>query len=114
MTMNKSARFKKVINYKDVSQYVPDGDNIYAVIMTFGHKSDEDVLRQILSKKIKYLGMMGSSKKVSAIYENLQGYGITKDALQQVHAPIGLKISSQTPDEIAISVVAEMIKIKNT
>ena len=114
MTMNKFARFKEVIDYKDVSQYVPDGDNIYVVVMTFGHKSDEDVLRQFLDKKIKYLGMMGSEKKVKAIFENLEKHGFTKDVLQQVHAPIGLEIASQTPDEIAISVVAEMIKTKNT
>ena len=113
LTMNKSARFKKVINYEDASQYVPDGDNIYIVVMTFGHKSDKTVLQQFLNKKIKYLGMMGSSKKVSAIFENLENDGFKKDILQQVYAPIGLEINSQTPGEIAISVVAEMIATKN-
>ena len=113
MNLNKSARFKEVIDYKETSKHVPDGDNIYVVIMTFGHKSDEDVLRQFLSKKIKYLGMMGSSKKVSAIFKNLENGGFTKGILQQVHAPIGLEIASQTPDEIAISVIAEMIAAKN-
>jgi xanthine dehydrogenase accessory factor len=114
MTMNKSARFKKVIDYKNVSQYVPDGNNIYVVIMTFGHKSDEDILGQFLDREIKYLGMMGSAKKVNAIFENLGNNGFSKETLHKVHAPIGLEIASQTPDEIAISVVAEMIKTKNT
>jgi len=113
MTMNESARFKEVIDYTNVSQYVPAGDNIYVVVMTFGHKSDESVLMQFLNKKIKYLGMMGSGKKVKAIFENLEMTGISKDVLRQVHAPIGLEINSQTPFEIAISVVAEMIAAKN-
>jgi len=113
MTMNKSAQFKEVIDYKDVDSHVPDGDNSYVVIMTFGHKSDEVVLQQFLNKNIRYLGMMGSQKKVDAIFKNLETEKFPREILQKVHAPIGLEINSQTPDEIAISVVAEMIATKN-
>ena len=113
LNINQAARFKEIIDYKKAVQHVPEGDNIYVVIMTFGHKSDEVVLQQFLNKKLKYLGMMGSSKKVDTIFKNLESNGFKKDALQKVHAPIGLTISSQTPDEIAISILAEMIAIKN-
>jgi len=81
--------------------------------MTFGHKSDEVVLQQFLNKNIRYLGMMGSQKKVDSIFKNLETERFSREVLQKVHAPIGLEINSQTPDEIAISVVAEMIATKN-
>lgn len=113
MAMDTSARVKKIINYKDSAQHVPEGNNIYVVIMTFGHKSDELVLRQFLPKNIKYLGMMGSRKKVDAIFKNLENEGYEKELMEKIHAPIGLIIGSQTPYEIAISVVAEIIATKN-
>ncbi len=81
--------------------------------MTFGHKSDELVLRQFIGKKIRYLGMMGSHKKVDAIFKNLENEGFERSELDKIHAPIGIEIPSQTPYEIAISVVAEMIAVKN-
>ena len=110
---NDSAQFKNVIDYKKAADYVPEGDNIYAVIMTFGHKSDEIVLRQFVNKQLRYLGMMGSKKKVKAIFSNLEQKGINWNVLEEIHAPIGVKISSQTPYEIAISIIAEMIVVKN-
>jgi len=114
MTMNTSAQHKQVIDYKKALEHVPDGDHIYVVIMTFGHKSDENLLRQLLGKQIKYLGMMGSGKKVKSMFSKFESEGVNKDLLDNIHAPIGINISSQTPDEIAISVVAEMIAVKNS
>lgn len=110
---NDSAQFKNVIDYKKAADYIPEGDNIYVVIMTFGHKSDEIVLRQFVNKQLKYLGMMGSKKKVKAIFGNLEEDGVKRNVLEKIHAPIGIKISSQTPYEIAISIVAEMVAVKN-
>lgn len=110
---NNTARFKSVIDYKKAQDWVTEGTNIYIVIMTFGHKSDELVLKQFLNKKVRYLGMMGSKKKVKAIFNNLEQEGINHDILEKIHAPIGVKISSQTPHEIAISIVAELIAVKN-
>lgn len=113
LTENTSAKFKDVIDYKKAGDYVPEGENIYVVIMTFGHKSDEVVLRQFMNKKLKYLGMMGSKKKVAAIFTSLSKEGIATEKLENIYAPIGIRISSQTPYEIAVSVVAEMIAVKN-
>jgi xanthine dehydrogenase accessory factor len=81
--------------------------------MTFGHKSDMTVLKQLLGKNIKYLGMMGSDKKVAKIFETLKSEGYPDEMLGNVHAPIGIKINSQTPVEIAISIAAEIIQVKN-
>jgi xanthine dehydrogenase accessory factor len=113
MRENQAAHFSKVISYSEAGEQLPDGDNIYAVIMTFGHKSDEKVLRQLLGRPIKYLGMMGSSRKVKKIFENLRSEGIEEELLKRVDAPIGMDIGSQTPPEIAISVAAKIIQVKN-
>ncbi len=114
MENNKYAHKKHVLNYKDISYFVKEGKHIYAVIMTFSHRGDEVLLGQLLAKNIRYLGMMGSSKKVASIRYNLLQKGYTEAQLDRVYAPIGLPINSQTPNEISISVAAEIIKIKNT
>lgn len=113
MDVNTFAHFKQVIDYKKANEYVPEGEHIYIVIMTFGHKSDEVVLRQFIDRKIKYLGMMGSSRKVESVFRSLKKDGFDKEQLKKVYAPIGVEISSQTPYEISVSIVAEMIRIKN-
>jgi len=110
---NTYANSKQIINYEDAANYVPDGDQVYVVIMTFGHLDDRKILNQLLDKKIKYLGMMGSKEKVSSIFAKLMEDGVSKDKLTPIDAPIGLPINSQTPDEIAISIAAKVIGIKN-
>jgi xanthine dehydrogenase accessory factor len=110
---NKYANQSALIDYKSISQLVPEGENIFVVIMTFGHQSDEVVLRQLVSKNLKYLGMMGSSKKVASIFRNLSADGITSSVLKKINAPIGIPIGSQTPAEIAISIAAKIIEVKN-
>ncbi|MFA7360402.1 MAG: XdhC family protein [Candidatus Kapaibacterium sp.] len=86
----------------------------YIVIVTPGHLQDKDVLRAVLKKNVKYIGMMGSESKVRTLYKELKVEGIDPKLLERIHSPIGLKIKSETPDEIAISIAAEIIKIKNT
>ena len=113
MKDNTFADFKEVIDFRSVSGLIPEGENIFVVIMTFGHKSDEVVLRQVLTKKIKYLGLMGSSRKVEKIFGNLKEDGFQEELLSKIDAPIGLPIGSQTADEIAISIAAKIIKVKN-
>ncbi len=82
--------------------------------MTFGHKADELVLKQLLRKEYKYIGMMGSPSKVKQIFDNLITDGFKKKELDKVHAPIGIPITSKTPEEIAVSIAAQIIKIKNS
>ncbi len=84
--------------------------NSYLVIVTRGHAYDQEVLEWALATDARYIGMIGSRKKIQTIYKNLQGKGIPAEKLQRVHAPIGLNIGAQTPEEIAVAIVAEMIQ----
>jgi xanthine dehydrogenase accessory factor len=86
----------------------------YIVIVTPGHIQDKGVLKSVLLKNVKYIGMMGSASKVKTLYKELVSEGINPNYLSRVHSPIGLKIKSETPEEIAISIAAEIISIKNS
>ncbi len=110
---NRFAGEKHVVDYRRVAALVPEGFNVYVVIVTFAHKSDEQVLEQMLPKKIKYLGLMGSDKKIQTIFNNLKAKGVDEKLFSKVHAPVGLPINSETPAEIAISIAAEIIAVKN-
>lgn len=110
---NTFAHSKQIIDYNEAAEYIPEGDHVYVVIMTFAHKDDRKILKCMLSKSIKYLGLMGSKEKISSIFEQLLDEGINEKQLNKVNAPIGLPINSQTPDEIAISIAAKVIGLKN-
>jgi xanthine dehydrogenase accessory factor len=83
--------------------------NDYLVIVTRGHMHDLTVLHQALQTPAEYIGMIGSVRKRDIIYSKLQEWGVSRETLQTVHSPIGLKIGAETPEEIAISIVAELI-----
>jgi len=87
-------------------------DSSYIVIVTRGHLYDGFVLEQAVISNARYIGMIGSKKKIQTLYQNLMEKGITKETLDQVHAPIGIDINSETPEEIAVSIVAELIKVR--
>jgi xanthine dehydrogenase accessory factor len=84
----------------------------YIVIVTRGHLYDGFVLKQAVKTKTRYIGMIGSKKKIRTLYQNLMEEGISKDTLARVYAPIGIDINSETPEEIAVSIVAELIKVR--
>lgn len=84
----------------------------YIVIVTRGHRYDQDVLEWALGTEAKYIGMIGSRAKNKAVFSNLQEKGIPKEVLEGVHAPIGLNIGAETPEEIAVSIIAEIIEVK--
>jgi xanthine dehydrogenase accessory factor len=88
------------------------GENSYLVIVTRGHRDDMRVLRWAVGTRSKYIGMIGSQRKVLAIYKELQKEGIAREALERVHAPVGLDIGAILPEEIAIAIVAELIAVK--
>jgi xanthine dehydrogenase accessory factor len=88
-----------------------DGSS-YIVIVTRGHLYDGFVLEQAVETNACYIGMIGSKKKIKTLYQNLMKKGISKETLNRVHAPIGLDINSETPEEIAVSIVAELIKVR--
>ncbi len=84
----------------------------FVAIVTRGHQHDADVLREILKRPARYVGMIGSRRKVAMIFKHLQEEGVDETLLETVHAPIGLAIHAETPQEIAISIVAELIKVR--
>ena len=84
----------------------------YVVIMTRGHQADYEVLEQTLRSGVKYLGCIGSKKKLALCRERLLAAGFTAEEYARVHAPIGLPIGAETPEEIAVSVAAELIAVR--
>ena len=86
--------------------------NSYIVIVTKGHKHDEIVLEQAVRTNAKYIGMIGSKRKVLTIFKHLQEKGIPQETLSKVHSPIGISIGAVTPEEIALSIVCELVKIR--
>jgi xanthine dehydrogenase accessory factor len=84
----------------------------YVVIVTRGHRHDKTVLSQALKTNAGYIGMIGSRRKRDTIYKALMAEGFTSEALERVHCPVGLKIGAETPQEIAVSIVAELIEVR--
>ena len=85
----------------------------YVVIVTRGHTNDLDALRALALKDLRYLGLIGSRAKVARIYDQLRSEAMPEEAFRQVHAPIGLDIGAVTPQEIAVSILAELIAVKH-
>jgi xanthine dehydrogenase accessory factor len=99
--------------YEGVENRVALTAQTYVVIMTHGHQHDASVLRQVVGADWKYLGMMGSGKKVGAVLEGLRVSGVDPARIGRVSSPIGVAIGSHTPEEIAVSIVAQMIAVRN-
>jgi xanthine dehydrogenase accessory factor len=87
-------------------------DSSYIVIVTRGHLYDGFVLEKAVKTDARYIGMIGSKKKIHTLYSHLMEEGIPKETLNRVYAPIGLDINSETPEEIAVSIVAQLIKVR--
>jgi xanthine dehydrogenase accessory factor len=84
----------------------------YAVLVSRGHKQDETALREVVHSDAAYVGMIGSLRRVSTVLTHLAREGYPKEALERVHTPIGLDIGAETPEEIAVSIVAEIIAVR--
>ncbi|OPY74512.1 MAG: putative xanthine dehydrogenase subunit A [Syntrophorhabdus sp. PtaU1.Bin058] len=102
-----------VDEFGDVFGKIHPGRNSYAVIVTRGHKHDAVVLEGALKWPSRYIGMIGSKRKVKIIYDDLVKRGADERLLQSVHAPIGLDIGAETPQEIAMSIVSELVKVRS-
>jgi xanthine dehydrogenase accessory factor len=85
-------------------------DQSYIVAVTRGHQHDEPVIEQAIRTEARYIGMIGSKRKISRMWKKLIERGADKNRLAQVHAPIGLEIGADTPEEIAVSIVAQLIQ----
>ncbi len=98
-----------VVDFSDLKREVNVTPDDFAVIVTRGHQADYEVLRQVLPAGAAYLGMIGSRAKVRATLDRLCDDGYDPEEIARVCAPIGLPIGAQTPEEIAVSIAAEMI-----
>lgn len=85
----------------------------FGIIVTRGHHHDEQALSHLIRKPFRYLGMIGSRRKIKMIFEDLEREGISRETLSRVHAPLGLDLGSQTVPEIAVAIVAELIAVRN-
>jgi xanthine dehydrogenase accessory factor len=97
----------------ELADKVPITPRTFVVIVTRGHEHDELVLRQVVSSPAAYVGMIGSRRKVQTVFEHLLADGIPKDSLARVYAPIGLRTGGQTPAEIAVSILAEVVSVQH-
>jgi len=96
--------------YEEVFPALSCNDATYAIIVTRGHKDDMRVLRWAAEQPLRYIGMIGSKRKTLEVAKQLHKEGVALDKLSRVHAPMGLDIGAVTPEEIAVAVVAEMIR----
>ncbi len=102
-----------VCNFENVLPYITFSNNTFIVLITREHAHDEILLKQILCNSYKYLGVIGSKNRIAAVKKRLTESGFNKGELDNIYSPIGIEINSETPAEIAVSIVAELIKVKN-
>lgn len=98
--------------FEEAEEIVKQGPQSYAVVVTSGFEGDAIALRAIIDKPLRYVGLMGSKRKIHAIFQRLEQEGVSPDLLAKVQAPMGLPIGGQTPAEIAISLAAKIIQVR--
>jgi xanthine dehydrogenase accessory factor len=96
----------------ELASRLPSGDNTYVVIVTRGHKEDEEALRAFIGKPSAYIGLIGSVTKIEKIVKRLERDGVPRERLEQVHSPMGLDLGGSSPGEIAVSIVAELLAVR--
>jgi xanthine dehydrogenase accessory factor len=111
---NEYAHEKKIIaDYTELGELIADGYHQYIVVMTVGYRTDDVVVRTLWKKQFRYFGLLGSKSKIEKMFTDYEAEGVPATLLQPIHAPVGLAIHSQTPEEIAVSIAAEIIYEKN-
>jgi xanthine dehydrogenase accessory factor len=100
-------------SYDRIAEHIPSSSLAYVAVMTVGYKSDAAVIRSLIEKQFKYFGVLGSKAKIATLMNELRSDGLSPEKLAAIHTPIGLPINSRTPEEIAVSIAAEIISIKN-
>lgn len=106
------AKYIYADDFERVLAQLAPNQSSYLVIVTRGHRDDMRVLRWAVDTPARYIGMIGSQRKVIAIYKQLEQEGMSPEKLARVYAPVGVDIGAITPEEIAIAIVAEMIAIR--
>lgn len=100
-------------SYENIAGHIPAGEHTYVVVMTLGYRSDETVIRGLFEMDFKYFGVLGSKAKMRTLLSALRRDGLPEDRLSRIRTPIGIQINSRTPEEIAVSIAAEIIAVKN-
>ena len=103
------------VGHGDFTQMIagfPIGTNTYVVLVSRGHKQDETALRAVVNRGARYVGMIGSKRRVSTVLRHLAEEGFPVEALERVYTPVGFDIGAETPEEIAVSIMAEVIMVR--
>ena len=100
-------------SYERIADHIRSEANTYIVVMTLGYRSDAAAIRSLIETKCRYFGVLGSKAKMATLLRELKDEGLPADRLDRIHTPIGLPINSRTPEEIAVSIAAEIISVKN-
>jgi len=115
LLLNEAAHTKILVkDYDELRQYIT-GDRLhhYLVVMTQGYRTDDRAVRALWEKEFRYFGLLGSRTKAGKLLADYRAEGIAEETLKKIHTPAGLSINSQTPEEIAVSIAAEIISVKN-
>lgn len=104
---------KQIIDYQNIRNNILPGNKTYIVILTHNFMSDSQVLAALEGISVKYIGVLGSKSKVNSMFKTLKNEGVSEDYLKSIDAPIGISINSTTPTEIAVSIAAKIISVKN-
>ena len=99
-------------SYEDAFAKLQPNPSTYLLIVTRGHRDDMRVLAWAVKTEARYLGMIGSKRKVLSVYQALEREGFAPDLFDRVNAPVGLEIGALTPEEIAVSITAELIAVR--
>lgn len=100
------------LDFDEAMKKFDPSESAYVVIVTRGHRDDMRILRWAVQTRARYVGMIGSKRKVIEIFKTLKGEGIPAPLFERVHAPIGLDIGAVTPEEIGIAITAELIALR--
>lgn len=114
MQANEWAHERSVVDYSTIDTVITEDEDLFVVLVSFGYRTDEILLRQLIRKRFKYIGMLGSAEKIRTLFAEMRKDGYTEEEFARVHAPIGIPIKSRTPEEIAVSIAAEIIRVKNS
>ena len=113
MEQNEYADEIIITQYEEIGAHIIEGERSFIMIVTPMHAGDKDTLKSVIYKNVKYIGLMGSKRKIKSIFDALREDGVDEKLFELVHTPIGLEIEAESPEEIAISIAAEIIKVKN-
>jgi len=107
-----AAREVHALDFDEATRTLDPNESSYIVIVTRGHRDDMRLLRWAVQTRARYIGMIGSKRKVIEIFKTLQEEGLAADLFERVHAPVGLDIGAITPEEIGVAITAELIAVR--